>query len=82
MQIEGVVQLVEDPALLAAAARTYAARFDFLRRLLDDGGDGPVALRGPVASSRFYVLRPAWIRLIDNSQGFAHKEEWTFDDDG
>lgn len=82
LQIEGRVQLIEDPAALAAAAQIYADRYDFLRGLLDDGGDGPVALRGPVASSRFYVLRPAWMRLIDNSQGFAHKEEWTLDDDG
>lgn len=82
VQIEGAVQLIEDPALLEEAARTYAERFDFLRGLLDDSSDGPVALRGPVASSRFYVLRPAWIRLIDNTLGFGHKEEWTFDGDG
>lgn len=82
LQIEGAARPVEGPLALAHAARTVARRYDFLRGLLGDGGEGPVALRGPVASSRFYVLRPAWIRLIDNSQGFAHKEEWTFDDDG
>lgn len=82
LQIEGTVQQVEGPLMFALAARTYVARYDFLRGLLGDGGDGPVALRGPVASSRFYVLRPAWMRLIDNSQGFGHKEEWTLDDDG
>ena len=82
VQIEGSVQLVEDARILGEAVWTYAGRYDFLRGLLDDGGDGPPALRGPVASSRFYLLRPAWIRLIDNSQGFAHKEEWTFDSNG
>ncbi len=24
----------------------------------------------------FYKIIPTWIRLIDNSQGFGHKEEW------
>jgi hypothetical protein len=42
---------------------------------LDGAASGPAVLRGPLASSRFYVLRPAWIRLIDNTQGFGHKEE-------
>lgn len=82
LQIEGTVQQVEGPLMLAQAARTYAARYDFLRGLLGDAADGPAALRGPVAGSRFYVLKPAWMRLIDNSQGFGHKEEWTLDDDG
>ena len=80
IQIEGLVELVEGAAMLAQAARVYAGRYDFVRGLLDDAGDGPVALRGPVASRRFYVLRPAWIRLIDNTLGFGHKEEWTLDD--
>lgn len=82
VQIEGAAEVVEGATTLAQAARTYAGRYDFVRGLLDDAGDGPVALRGPVASSRFYVLRPAWIRLIDNTLGFGHKEEWTFDGDG
>ncbi len=82
VQIEGAVELVEEVTTLAQAARTYAGRFDFVRGLLDDGDDGPVVLRGPVANSRFYVLRPAWIRLIDNTLGFGHKKEWTLDDDG
>lgn len=82
LQIEGIVQQVEGPLMLAQAVRTYGGRFDFLRGLLGDAAEGPAALRGPVASSRFYVLRPAWIRLIDNSQGFGHKEEFTFDGNG
>ena len=45
------------------------------RGLLDGESDGPAVLRGPLASSRFFILQPAWIRLIDNTQGFGHKEE-------
>jgi hypothetical protein len=75
LQIEGTALMVEGLAELAQAARTYAARFEFLRALLGGEDGGPATLRGPLASSRFYVLRPAWIRLIDNTQGFGHKEE-------
>lgn len=75
VQMEGVVQAVDGLAELARAARIYAGRFDFLRSLLGGEIDGPTALRGPLASSRFYVLRPTWLRLIDNGQGFGHKEE-------
>ncbi|MCS6843767.1 MAG: pyridoxamine 5'-phosphate oxidase family protein [Caldilineales bacterium] len=76
VQIEGTAHLVEGTRELAHAARVYAARFEFLRGLMEGGGEGPAALRGPLASSRFYVLRPSWVRLIDNTQGFGHKEEW------
>ncbi|MEZ4770708.1 MAG: pyridoxamine 5'-phosphate oxidase family protein [Caldilineales bacterium] len=81
LQIEGRIQPVEGAGLLHAA-RVFAARFDFLRGPLADPDDAPADLRGPLASNRFYVLRPVWIRLIDNRLGFGHKEEWTFDGDG
>ena len=75
LQIEGTAQGVEGPAELAQAVRVYAGRFEFLRSLLGGDVGGPAVLRGPLARSHFYVLRPAWIRLIDNTQGFGHKEE-------
>jgi uncharacterized protein YhbP (UPF0306 family) len=75
LQIEGAARLVDGAAQTAHAMRIYASRFEFLRGLLDGVDGGPAALRGPLASSRFYVLRPAWIRLIDNTQGFGSKEE-------
>ena len=81
LQIEGRIRLVDGSELLHAT-RTFAARFDFLRGLLADPNEIPAGLRGPLASNQFYVLRPTWIRLIENTQGFGHKEEWTFDDDG
>jgi uncharacterized protein YhbP (UPF0306 family) len=28
--------------------------------------------------SHFYRISPKWIRLIDNSKGFGHKEEMIF----
>lgn len=78
LQIEGTAQQVQGAHELAHAAQVYGRRFEFLKGLLGvDSAGGPAALRGPVASSRFYVLRPTWIRLIDNTQGFGHKEEMT-----
>ena len=75
LQIEGAARLVDGVAETAHAVRIYSSRFEFLRGLVDGVDGGPAALRGPLVSSRFYVLRPAWIRLIDNTQGFGFKEE-------
>jgi uncharacterized protein YhbP (UPF0306 family) len=76
LQIEGAVRPVDGAGEKARAVRAFAERFGFLRGLLgDDPVDAPRTLRGPLASSRFYILRPAWIRLIDNTQGFGHKDE-------
>ncbi len=50
-------------------ARTvYAARFPFVARA--------ETLAGPLSRVRYYKLTPTWIRLIDNTLGFGHKEEW------
>ncbi len=75
LQIAGTAAPVEGAAALARAAARYAARFDFLAGLLQGSGEGPLTLVGPLARSRFYVLRPRWMRLIDNRARFGHKEE-------
>ncbi len=67
LQIEGrCVKLSDDAA--EAARNAYTTKFPFLKtnKLLG------VALH----FGTFYQLRPDWIRLIDNAQGFGHKEEW------
>lgn len=46
------------------------ARYAFLRQL----ADGPTKLREAYARTAVYKLQPAAIILIDNSQGFGHKE--------
>lgn len=76
VQIEGTAALVEGTDEIARAARMFAERYEFLRDLLEEPeANAPSALRGPLRASRFYVLRPSWLRLIDNRQGFGHKEE-------
>ncbi len=76
LQIEGDAQPVVDPGELDHAARVYAARFAFVAGWLIGVGERPSTLAGPLARSRFYVLRPRWIRLIDNRVRFGYKAEW------
>lgn len=80
LQIEGTAAVIEGTDVSARVAQLFAGRFPFLRELLGDGDtvDAP-ELQGPLASSRFYLLRPGWFRLIDNTRGFGHKEELTLD---
>ena len=56
------------------AAALYGRRYAFVAGLLA-GSEGPQVLAGPLARARFYILRPAWLRLIDNRVRFGHKEE-------
>ncbi len=76
LQIEGTAEQIEDARELSHATQAYAARFDFVAGLLTGVGGKPATLVGPLARSRFYVLRPRWIRLIDNRVRFGYKEEW------
>jgi len=78
LQIEGSAHAATDEREIAQAARVFAARFAFLQGLLADSeSHGPPELQGPLENSRFFVLRPSWMRLIDNTKGFGHKEEMT-----
>jgi uncharacterized protein YhbP (UPF0306 family) len=47
----------------------YIARFPFVTA--DD------SLAAAMESTALWELVPSWLRLIDNSQGFGHKEEWS-----
>jgi uncharacterized protein YhbP (UPF0306 family) len=77
LQIQGTAAAVEGANEIDRIARLFTERFDFLRGLLDDGDAvGPLELRGPLANSRFYALRPTWVRSIDNRRGFGHHQEW------
>lgn len=73
LQLRGRATPVSGLALARAAA-VYGAKFAFVAALLA-GGQGPGALAGPLARTRFWVLRPSWFRLIDNTVRFGFKEE-------
>ena len=75
LQVRGIASLV--PATgLAHAATIYRRKFAFVDALLATGGSLGV-LAGPLVRARFWVLRPTWFRLIDNTVSFGFKEELT-----
>ena len=78
VQVRGTASLVA-AGELAHAAAVYGRRYAFVAALLAGSG-GPGVLGGPLAKARFWVLRPTWIRLIDNTVRFGFKEEWRPDD--
>jgi uncharacterized protein YhbP (UPF0306 family) len=75
VQLQGQATRV-DPGELAHAAGVYGRKYAFVTDALAGTG-GPGALIGPLARARFWVLRPAWFRLIDNTVRFGFKEELT-----
>jgi hypothetical protein len=64
---------------LAHAATTYGRKFAFVGALLAGAGS-PGVLAGPLARARFWVLRPSWLRLVDNTVRFGFKEELYLDE--
>jgi uncharacterized protein YhbP (UPF0306 family) len=52
-----------------AAFSSYAERFPFVTE--------DQRLGAALAGADLWELRPTWLRLIDNSQGFGHKQEWS-----
>lgn len=53
-----------------ATTRRMVSRYGFLAEL----ANGPAALRAAFEKAGFYCLEPERITLIDNTQGFGHKE--------
>ncbi|MEW2439240.1 hypothetical protein AB0952_34725 [Streptomyces caniferus] len=49
--------------------RVYLERFPFVA--------ASDRLRDALERTTLWELRPDWLRLIDNGQGFGHKEEWS-----
>ena len=73
LQIFGTARrLAGDESL--ATARRMVSRYGFLAEL----ANGSVALRAAFGKAGFYCLEPARITLIDNTQGFGHKETLEF----
>lgn len=67
LQLEGTCLALSGQAAEAAQA-AYLAKYPFIA--VDP------FLTQMLQRVTFYQISPAWLRLIDNSQGFGHKEEW------
>jgi uncharacterized protein len=67
VQLEGTVAVVPPGADWQAAWERYVAKFPFA-----------VEFQAELARSSLYRLTPRWARLVDNAQGFGHKDELEF----
>jgi uncharacterized protein YhbP (UPF0306 family)/ADP-ribose pyrophosphatase YjhB (NUDIX family) len=67
LQLEGTCTAVSGEAAEAARA-AYLTKYPFIA--------ADPLLAGMLQRITFYKISPTWLRLIDNSQGFGHKEEW------
>jgi uncharacterized protein len=79
LQVRGLASLVPASGFAHAAA-VYGRKFAFVAVLPD--GEDLRALSGPLARARFWVLRPTWFRLIDNTISFGFKDELTLGGEG
>jgi uncharacterized protein YhbP (UPF0306 family) len=66
VQIEGQARRVIDPDETDRAWALFRDKFPFTAEFTDQ-----------IARSSFYVLKPQWLRHIDNSKYFGHREEFT-----
>lgn len=66
VQIDGQARRVIDPDETDRAWALFRDKFPFTAEFTDQ-----------IARSSFYVLKPQWLRLIDNSKYFGHREEFT-----
>jgi uncharacterized protein YhbP (UPF0306 family) len=87
LQIEGTARETAGSRETARAAGVYVLRFEFMRDIFDNRGAiseavSSTALRDALAGTRLHILQPSWIRLIDNTAGFGHKEELTLRSSG
>jgi uncharacterized protein len=67
VQGRGWCGLVDDEARSQAWA-TYIARFPFVTQQFTD-------LEAALKKTRLWCIKPSWLRLIDNTRGFGHKDE-------
>ena len=75
LQLEGAARLAAPGAEEAQAMAVYLAKYPFVSGAQGGMAQGALELAGPLAKSRFYIIEADWIRLIDNTLGFGHREE-------
>ena len=72
LQLDGVAEIVSG-ADRDQVMELYLTKFPELKRLHQAS-----KLLKPLLESSVYRISPRWVRLIDNSKGFGHKEEMVF----
>jgi hypothetical protein len=72
LQLDGVAGVVSE-AEREGVIETYLTKFPALKKLHQAS-----EILKLFWESSFYRVSPKWIRLIDNSKGFGHKDEMIF----
>ena len=72
LQLVGVASVVSK-ADLDGVVETYLTKFPALKKLHQAS-----EILSIFRESSFYRISPEWIRLMDNSKGFGHKDEMIF----
>jgi uncharacterized protein len=67
LQIEGEARAIGDPDERDRAWSLFRGKFPFTNEFVDQ-----------IVRSSFYVVVPKWIRLIDNTREYGHREEFGF----
>lgn len=67
LQIEGTAEAITDERVREQIMQIYLRKFQL-----------PASFDAAIASSTLYVLRPQWMRWLDNSVSFGYKSEVTF----
>lgn len=82
VQLWGTAGQVTNPHELRHALATYTSRFPFVGEMmrslsvLSPQGESSPELAGRLRAARLYRITPQRVRWIDNTMGFAHKEEF------
>ena len=64
---------------ITAVETLYFRRFPEVKQVIDNPSDEEEKKIGSAfAKSRFYTLTPKQVRFIDNSRGFASRNDWQF----
>jgi uncharacterized protein YhbP (UPF0306 family) len=74
VQIEGVAARVTDPVERARAFALYVGKYGFIKQWLTNV-DALGTMLKELGVVELYKISPQWIRSIDNTLGFGHKEE-------
>jgi uncharacterized protein YhbP (UPF0306 family) len=65
LQLRGSIRIVKSKTEWQVAWHLYRDKFPFV-----------IDLEEVIKTNQMYAFKPAWIRLVDNRQGFGYKQEW------
>lgn len=74
VQMEGIAMRVSEPLERLRAFALYAGKYGFIKRWLTSVDTLGVMIEG-LGVIELYRFSPQWLRFIDNSLGFGHKDE-------